>query len=39
MNGKVHAEVANDDGRWDYRFLIVESEQRPPVSIVLIDNR
>lgn len=37
--GKATAEVANIGGVWDYRFLLVETDELVRDSIILIDNR
>lgn len=37
--GKAFAEMANVDGTWTYRFLLVETSQFPAETIVLVDNR
>lgn len=37
--GRAYAEVAKINGRWNYRFLYVETEGIFPDTVVIIDNR
>lgn len=38
--GRVHAELANIDSKWEYRFLIVEIDSLTSKNpIIIIDNR
>ncbi|TKR89145.1 hypothetical protein L596_013289 [Steinernema carpocapsae] len=37
--GLATVEIEKDDGVWDYRFVLVETQEHPRQSHVLIDNR